>query len=64
MCIADKYQTLLAHSTELVRLYKLKAGRGYLTFDEKKELNKAEAAIDRMNREHKSKLVEQIELKL
>lgn len=62
MCIADKYQTLLTHSTELIRLYKLKAGRGYLTFDEKKEVAKAEADIDRMNREYKSNTVKQNQL--
>lgn len=59
MCISEKYQRLLSLSEIVIKLHKLKYGRGYLTQDEKNTLRNAEAAIDRMNREHKSNEVKQ-----
>lgn len=62
MCIQEKYQRLLTLAETVTKLNRLKSGRGYLTFDEKKELSNAEAAIDRMNREHKSTEAKQLKI--
>ena len=62
MCIHEKYQRLLTLAETVTKLNRLKSGRGYLTQDEKNALRNAEAAIDRMSREHKSKEVAQIKL--
>lgn len=62
MCVSEKYQRLLALSETVIKLHKMKSGRGYLTQDEKNTLRNAEAAIDRMNREHKSNTTKQNQL--
>lgn len=64
MCIQEKYQRLLNLAETVTKLNRLKSGRGYLTQDEKNTLRNAESAIDRMNREHKSKEVAQIKMEM